>query len=59
MEAKEFKKILNEKTPNQILEKYWYGEIFLTLNQIDKVLKKRKGTAYEGHGGFNMKGREN
>lgn len=55
MEAKKLNDLLKEKTPNQVLNKHILGEIFLTNSQLDKVIKLKKGTPEEGHGGFNTK----
>ena len=55
MIANDFKKLLKEKTPNQILTKYMLSEITLTNRQLDKVIKLKKGTPEEGHGGVNTK----
>ena len=57
MKATELNKLLKEKTPNQILTKHMLSEITLTNIQLDKVIKLKKGTAEENHGGCNMKGR--
>lgn len=55
MIAKDFKKILKEKSPNQILQKHILSEITLTNSQLDKVIKLKKGTPEEGHCGVNTK----
>lgn len=39
MEKKELEKLLKEKTVEQIINKYIYGEIYLTNFQLDKLLK--------------------
>lgn len=53
MKAKELNKLLKNNTPNKILTKYMLGEIYLTNSQLDKVIKLKKGTKEEGHGGVN------
>lgn len=55
MKAKEFNKLLKEKTPNQILSKYMLSEIYLTNSQLDKLIKLKRETSEEGHGGVNTK----
>lgn len=57
MIAKDFKKLLKEKTPNQILQKHILSEITLTNSQLDKVIKLKKGTPEEGHCGVNIGGK--
>lgn len=52
----ELDKLLEEKTPNQILSKYMLSEINLTERQLEKVIKLKKGTPEEGHCGVNVKG---
>lgn len=39
MEKKELEKLLKEKTVEQVINKYIYGEIYLTNFQLDKLLK--------------------
>lgn len=56
MQKIEFDKLLQNKTPDQILTKYMIDEISLTDTQLSKILKLRKGTPQEGHGGCNMTG---
>ena len=55
MKASELNKLLETKTPNQILTKHMLSEIFLTNSQLDKVIKLKKGTKEEGHGGIPKK----
>jgi hypothetical protein len=55
MKARELNKLIKEETPNKILSKYMRGEISLTNSQIDKLIKLKRGTAEEGHGGVNTK----
>lgn len=55
MKARELNKLIKEEAPNKILSKYMRGEISLTNNQIDKLIKLKKGTSEEGHGGVNTK----
>ena len=55
MKAKELKKLIKELTPNQIIAKYMVRQIYLTDAQLDKVIKLKKGTPEEGHGGVNTK----
>jgi hypothetical protein len=55
MKARELNEMLKIKTPNQILTKHMLGEVFLTNAQLDKVIKLKKGTNEEGHGGCNSK----
>ena len=55
MKANELDKLLKDKTLNQILTKHILGEIYLTNSQLDKVIKLKKGTSEENHGGVNTK----
>ena len=55
MKARELNKLIKEESPNRILSKYMRGEISLTNSQIDKLIKLKKGTSEEGHGGVNTK----
>ena len=55
MKARELNKLIKEESPNKILSKYMRGEISLTNIQIDKLIKLKKGTPEEGHGGVNTK----
>lgn len=55
MKKIELEKLLKEKTPNQILQKYMLSEIFLTERQLDKVIAHKKGTIEEGHCGINTR----
>lgn len=55
MKARELNKLIKEESPNKILSKYMRGEITLTSSQIDKLIKLKKGTSEEGHGGVNTK----
>ena len=55
MKKIELEKLLKEKTPNQILQKYMLSEIFLTERQLDKVIALKKGTIEEGHCGVNTR----
>jgi hypothetical protein len=55
MKARELNKLIKEESPNKILSKYMRGEISLTSSQIDKLIKLKKGTSEEGHGGVNTK----
>lgn len=55
MKANELDKLLKDKTPNQVLRKHILGEILLTNSQLDKVIKLKKGTPEENHGGVNTK----
>lgn len=45
MIIKDFKKILKDKTPEKIISMHISGKIYLTNNQLDKVLelKNKKG----------------
>lgn len=55
MNSRELNELIKVKTPNQILTKHMLGEIYLTNSQLDKVIKLKKGTNEEGHGGVNSK----
>lgn len=55
MTTLEFRKILKEKTPGQVMSKYMRGDIFLTKSQLDRVIRLKKGTPEEGRGGVNTK----
>ena len=59
MKARELNDLIKTKTPNQILTKHMLEEIYLTNSQLDKIIKLKKGTAEEGHGGCNIGGNKN
>lgn len=50
MKKREFKKQMGVCTPNELLKKFMFGEIFLTEKQLDEVIAKKQGTPEEGHG---------
>ena len=55
MKTRELNELLKTKTPNQILSKFMVNRISLTESQVNKLIKLKKGTAEEGHGGCNTK----
>lgn len=55
MESKDFKKLIKKGDYQNILERYMRNEIFLTIEQLQKVIDLKRGTSDENHGGVNFK----
>lgn len=51
MKARELKKLIKIKEPQEILKDYMRCEIYLTDKQLGKVIELKKGTPYENRGG--------
>lgn len=54
MKAKEFDKLIKCCSPQNILVMYIKSVISLNDRQLDKVIKLKKGTEEEGHGGISF-----
>lgn len=54
MKPREFRKLIKNKTPNEILSLYMKNEIFLYKFQIDYLIKLKKGTSEENRGGISF-----
>ena len=51
MKTKDFKKLIKNYSPQTILTRYMLCELWLNNKQLDQVIKMKKGTEEEGHGG--------
>lgn len=58
MKPRDFKKLIKDKTPNEILSMYMLDKIFLYKFQIDYLIKLKKGTEEENRGSISFKRKE-